>query len=46
MSRRDDRTSLQHMLDHAEEAVQMAHDRSRADLETDRTLELCLVRLG
>lgn len=45
MSRRDDRTSLEHMLNHAEEAIERARGRTRADLESDRTLELCLVRL-
>jgi uncharacterized protein with HEPN domain len=36
---------LRHMLEHAQEAVEMAKNRSRSDLETDRTLELSLTRL-
>ena len=45
MTRHDDRTRLRHMLDHAVEAVEMAHGRERADLDRDRMLELSLVRL-
>ncbi|MFO0874117.1 MAG: HepT-like ribonuclease domain-containing protein [Phycisphaerales bacterium] len=33
------------MLDYAREAVAMAHDRKRGDLDTDRMFELALVRL-
>ena len=33
------------MLDHAREAVWLSHGRSRADLDTDRLLNLSLVRL-
>jgi uncharacterized protein with HEPN domain len=33
------------MLDHAREVVEMVRHRSRADLETDRMLNLALVRL-
>jgi uncharacterized protein with HEPN domain len=40
-----DRIRLRHMLDHATEAVQMARGRARADLDTDRRLNLSLVRL-
>ena len=40
-----DRIRLQHMLDHATEAMQMARDRAREDLDTDRRLNLSLVRL-
>ena len=36
---------LQHMLDHATEALQLARGRTRADLDTDRQLNLSLVRL-
>lgn len=36
---------LRHMLDHAREAVALAQGRSRADLDSDRLLELALVRL-
>ena len=36
---------IQHMLDYAREAVAMARGHSRADLDTDRMLELSLARL-
>ena len=36
---------LRHMLDHATEAVGMAAGKSRGDLDTDRQLNLSLVRL-
>lgn len=45
MTRRDPTVSIRHMLDHACEAVEMARGRSRADLDTDRQLNLSLVRL-
>jgi uncharacterized protein with HEPN domain len=45
MSRHDDSLRLRHMLTHAREAVEMSQHRQRADLETDRMLELSLVRL-
>lgn len=45
MTRYDDRTRLRHMLVHAEEATEMARGRSRADLDSDRKLNLSLVRL-
>jgi len=45
MSRHDDSLRLRHMLDHAREAAAMSGDRQRFDLETDRMLELSLVRL-
>jgi uncharacterized protein with HEPN domain len=45
MSRRDDRTRLKHMLDHAVEAVDMIKGRTRNDLDLDRRLNLALVRL-
>jgi len=40
-----DRTRLQHMLDYAAEAMQMSRGRTREDLDTDRQLNLSLVRL-
>ena len=40
-----DRVLLQHMLDHSLEALAFAQGRSRADLDTDRLLNLALVRL-
>ncbi len=36
---------LRHMLDHAREAVSMVRGKTRADLDTDRQLNLALVRL-
>ena len=40
MSRRDDSVPMRHMLDHAREAVAIARQRSRADLDRDRLLQL------
>jgi uncharacterized protein with HEPN domain len=37
--------SVRQMLEHAREAVEMTRGRSRADLDTDRKLNLALVRL-
>ena len=45
MPHREGCVRLQHMLDHAREAVAMAAGRSRDDLDTDRMLNLSLVRL-
>jgi len=45
MSRRDPMVSVHQMLDHAIESVEMARGRTRADLDTDRMLNLSLVRL-
>lgn len=45
MTRHDDATRLRHMLDSAREALAMAQDRTRADLDSNRMLELALVRL-
>jgi len=45
MTRHDPRVSVRHMLDHAREAVEMVRGRSRADLDTDRQLNLALMRL-
>lgn len=45
MSRHDPRVSVRQMLDHAREAVAMIRGRSRGDLDTDRQLNLALVRL-
>ena len=45
MPRRDTRVSLAHMRDYAREAVEMARGRLRADLDSDRMLNLALVRL-
>lgn len=45
MTRHDPRLALQHMLDHAREALQMVEARTRTDLDKNRPLELALVRL-
>jgi len=45
MKRPDDVYRLEHMLEHAREAVAMAANRTRPELEADRSLELSLVRL-
>ena len=45
MSRHDDTVRLRHMLDHAREAAAVSHGRSRDDLDSDRMLNLALVRL-
>jgi|SRR5918911_1836553 uncharacterized protein with HEPN domain len=37
--------ALNHMLEHAKEAVSFAEDRTREDLYTDRLLNLALTRL-
>ena len=45
MSRHEGDIRLRHMLDHAREAVAMANGRYRGELDTDRQLNLSLVRL-
>ena len=40
-----DGVRLRHMLDYSQEAVELVKGRTRADLDTDRLLELALVRL-
>jgi uncharacterized protein with HEPN domain len=45
MSRHEGDVRLRHMLDHAREAVAMACGSVRGDLDTDRRLNLALVRL-
>ena len=40
-----DRVRLRHMLDYAREAVEVVRPHTRANLDTDRVLELALVRL-
>jgi uncharacterized protein with HEPN domain len=45
MSLHDDDVRLRDMLSHAREAVEMCRGRARADLDTDRMLNLALVRL-
>ena len=45
MTRHDDKVSLKHMLEHAQEAVLMIEGKDRADLRSERMLELSLIRL-
>lgn len=45
MSRHDDRVTIRQMLDHLEEAVALARERTRSDLDTDRLLLLALLKL-
>ncbi|MEW6267197.1 MAG: HepT-like ribonuclease domain-containing protein [Thermodesulfobacteriota bacterium] len=45
MSRSDDGIRLRHLLDSAREAMNLVQTRSRPDLDTDRLLNLALVRL-
>jgi len=45
MSRHDDRVITRQILDHAQEAIELAKDKSRRDLDTDRVLSLALTRL-
>lgn len=45
MSRRDAAVRLRHMLEHAREAAEMARGKTRSDLDSDRKLNLALVRL-
>ena len=44
MSRDDPQVRLHHMLDYAREAVALMRDRKRADLDTERTLGLAILR--
>jgi len=45
MSRHETSVTLQQMHDHAQEAISLVHDKSRTDLDEDRTLNLALTRL-
>lgn len=45
MSKRDPLAALRHVLDRSKEAVLLARGKTRADLDTDRLLNLALVRL-
>jgi uncharacterized protein with HEPN domain len=45
MTQHDTSIRLQHMLDAAREATSMSQGKARADLDTDRKLNLSLVRL-
>ena len=45
MPQRDPTVPLRHMLDHAREAAALVQGKSRMDLDSDRVLNLALVRL-
>jgi uncharacterized protein with HEPN domain len=45
MSRRNDTVYLRHMQDYARDALAMIEGRSRADVETDRTLRYALLHV-
>lgn len=45
MARHDDSVTLRQMLDYIEEAVALAKDRTRADIESDRVFFLALLKL-
>ena len=44
MSRDDPNVRLRHMLDYSREAVALLRDRKRADLDSERTLGLAILR--
>jgi uncharacterized protein with HEPN domain len=45
MSKRDPKIALHQILSHAQEAVEIAYGKNRADLDNDRLLNLALTRL-
>ena len=45
MTRHEDEVRLRHIIDHGREAVDMLRGRTRQDLESDRQLNLAIVRL-
>ena len=45
MTQHDDKIKLQHMLDHANEAVALVRGKEKSDLQKDRLLELATTRL-
>jgi uncharacterized protein with HEPN domain len=45
MSQHKDEVRFRHMLDHAREAVAMIQGKERSDLDSDRMLEISLIRL-
>ncbi len=45
MTRHDDTTRLNHMLDYSREAVEMAAGKQREHLDTDRQFSLAITRL-
>jgi len=45
MSQHNDEVRMRHMLDYSREALELSRDLSREDLDSDRVMELALVRL-
>jgi uncharacterized protein with HEPN domain len=45
MPGREYEITLSHMIDHAKEALELSHGRKRQDMDSDRLLNLSLVRL-
>ena len=45
MTQHDDITRMRHMLDYAAEAISLAANRTRTDLDEDRTFSLAMTRL-
>ena len=45
MTQHNDLIRLQHMLDHAKEAIDLIAGKDKAELQRDRVLELALIRL-
>lgn len=45
MTLHDDKIKLQHMLDHAKEAVALLREKEKSDLQKNRLLELAATRL-
>ena len=45
MTRHDDRTRVLHMLDYAREAIELAKDRRRQDLDSDRSFRFALTHI-
>lgn len=45
MTRHSDHARLRHMLDHATEAIELVQRKTRQDLDSERLLNLSLVRL-
>ncbi|MBM3216704.1 DUF86 domain-containing protein [Candidatus Poribacteria bacterium] len=45
MTRHDPLVAIRHMLDHAREAVEITRPHRREDMDTDRLLNLAVVRL-
>ncbi|MDO9542033.1 MAG: DUF86 domain-containing protein [Kiritimatiellia bacterium] len=45
MSRHDDTVSLRQMLDHVQEAIDLAHGRAKTDFNSDRVFFLAVLKL-